>query len=158
MAGVSIVEIFRKIAVSVFILIIAYNFPNPAEADSTSFGAAVLVNPNFPAPSEWQNQGGSSLLIKSIDSDGRMTGSYINRHAGYPQCQNTEFPLTGWVYETSISFTTKWLNSTAKCVSITSWTGTFVNGKILSKWYLVINGMPDIDKFYSGTGEFELVP
>lgn len=57
------------------------------------------------AMSAWTNQSGSTLYINSIASNGQLTGTYINRAAGYG-CQNTPYPVTGWIYGSAITFTT----------------------------------------------------
>jgi len=105
------------------------------------------------AGSAWTNQSGSTLYIRSISPNGLLTGAYINRAAGY-QCQNTPYPVTGWVYGTAITFTTKWKNSTESCNSITAWTGFLYQGQIKTLWQLVINGSSSTRQIIQGSDTF----
>ncbi len=91
------------------------------------------------ALSAWTNQSGSTLYIDAIDSNGLLKGTYINRASGYG-CQNISYPVTGWVYGTTITFNTLWESTTESCSSITAWTGFLYQGQINTLWQLVING------------------
>ncbi len=109
------------------------------------------------AQSAWTNQSGSTLYIDSIDGDGLLTGSYINRAKGYA-CQNISYPVTGWVYQSpqglSITFTTIWQSSTESCNSITAWTGFFSAGQIQTLWQLVSNGSSSTSQILQGSDTF----
>lgn len=80
------------VAVSILISFTAY-------ADENESGSVL-------ASSSWTNQNGSTLIINSIYSNGMLTGQYINREAGW-NCQNTPYPVTGWVYGSAITFATR---------------------------------------------------
>jgi hypothetical protein len=51
-----------------------------------------------------------------------VSGSYINRNEGF-NCQNTPYPLTGWVLGNFISFSVAWDNVYENCNSVTAWSG-----------------------------------
>ncbi|MGR6036117.1 MAG: avidin/streptavidin family protein [Candidatus Nitrosoglobus sp.] len=106
--------------------------------------------------STWTNQSGSTLHIKSIDSKGQITGYYINRAKDYG-CQDTPYPVTGWVYETAITFTVKWKNATESCNSITSWTGFYYQGVITTLWQLVPDGAKSTGEIKQGGDIFKRV-
>jgi len=106
------------------------------------------------ALSAWTNQQGSTLYIDAIDSNGRITGTYINRAAGF-NCLNIPYPVTGWVYGTAIMFSTLWQSTTQSCNSITTWTGFFYQGQISTVWQLVINGSTSISQIINGKDTFQ---
>nr|7OUQ_A Chain A, wilavidin [Gammaproteobacteria bacterium]7OUQ_B Chain B, wilavidin [Gammaproteobacteria bacterium]7OUR_A Chain A, wilavidin [Gammaproteobacteria bacterium]7OUR_B Chain B, wilavidin [Gammaproteobacteria bacterium]7OUR_C Chain C, wilavidin [Gammaproteobacteria bacterium]7OUR_D Chain D, wilavidin [Gammaproteobacteria bacterium]7OUR_E Chain E, wilavidin [Gammaproteobacteria bacterium]7OUR_F Chain F, wilavidin [Gammaproteobacteria bacterium] len=106
------------------------------------------------ALSAWTNQSGSTLYIQSVDPSGSLSGYYINRAAGYG-CQNTPYPVTGWVYGTAITFTVLWENATESCNSITAWTGFYYQGQITTLWQLVINGSTSTGQIISGEDIFK---
>lgn len=106
--------------------------------------------------SAWTNQSGSTLHIDSISPAGQITGHYINRAPGYG-CQNTPYPVTGWVYGTAITFTVKWENATEACNSITSWTGFYYEGVITTLWQLVVNESKDKRQIIHGEDVFKPV-
>lgn len=103
--------------------------------------------------SAWTNQSGSTLYIDSVGSNGQITGHYINRAQGFG-CQNTAYPVTGWVYGTAISFTVNWINAAESCNSITAWTGFYYQGKITTLWQLVINGSTSTSQIIQGQDIF----
>jgi hypothetical protein len=105
------------------------------------------------ASSVWTNQSGSSLYIESVDPSGMIGGYYINREQGYA-CQNTPYPVTGWVYGTAITFTVIWDNATESCNSITSWTGFYYQGVITTLWQLVVNGSTSDSQIIQGQDTF----
>lgn len=105
------------------------------------------------ALSAWTNQSGSTLFIDSISANGQLTGTYVNRAPGY-QCQNSPYPVTGWVYGTAITFTTIWKNSSESCNSITAWTGFYYQGQIKTLWQLVINGSTNTNQIIQGEDTF----
>lgn len=105
------------------------------------------------ALSAWTNQSGSTLFIDSISASGQLTGTYVNRASGY-QCQNSPYPVTGWIYGSAITFTTDWRNSTESCNSITAWTGFYYQGTIQTLWQLVINGSSNTNQIIKGEDIF----
>jgi hypothetical protein len=105
------------------------------------------------AGSIWTNQSGSTLCIQGVDPNGMLSGYYINREQGYG-CQNTQYPLTGWIFGTAITFTVIWDNSTESCNSITSWTGFYYNGVITTLWQLVVNGSTSVNQIAQGKDIF----
>ena len=106
------------------------------------------------ALSAWTNQSGSTLYINTIDSSGLLTGTFINRAAGYG-CQNISYPVTGWVYGTAITFTTIWKSTTESCNSITAWTGFYYQGKITTVWQLTINNSTSMSQIIQGKDVFK---
>lgn len=121
------------------------------------FSVSAIAHAASPAKlqalSAWTNESGSTLYIDTVESNGLLTGTYINRAAGY-QCQNISYPVTGWVYGTAIIFTTIWESTTESCNSITSWTGFYYQGKIQTLWQLVINGSSSTSQILQGTDTF----
>lgn len=109
------------------------------------------------ALSAWTNQSGSTLYIDSIGSNGLLTGTYINRAAGYG-CKNISYPVVGWVYGTAITFNTLWRSTTESCNSITAWTGFYYNGKIDTLWQLTINGSSSTSQIIQGSDVFSRSP
>ncbi len=105
------------------------------------------------ALSAWTNQSGSTLYIDSIDGNGLLTGTYINRASGY-YCQNISYPVSGWVYGTAITFTTIWQSTTESCNSITAWTGFLYQGQIQTLWQLVLNGSSSTGQILQGSDIF----
>lgn len=105
------------------------------------------------APSAWTNQRGSMLYIQSIDPSGEMIGYYVNRAPDYG-CQNTRYPVIGWVYGTAITFTVKWANPTESCNSITAWTGFYYQGVITTLWQLVETGSTNKGQIKQGEDTF----
>lgn len=120
------------------------------------FNISVMAQ-ELTALSAWVNQDGSTLYINSINSQGQLSGSYINKAAGYA-CKNSPYPVNGWVFGTAISFSTKWQNSVESCNSITSWSGFYTNvggqGKISTLWQLVINGSTSPSQIIKGQDVF----
>nr|WP_192923550.1 avidin/streptavidin family protein [Sinorhizobium medicae] len=88
------------------------------------------------AGSTWVNDGGSELTIVSISNEGELTGTYVNKVAGF-DCQNETMAMKGWLDGNLLSFTVRWKNANKDCASITSWTGYFAAGKIFTDWDLV---------------------
>ena len=105
------------------------------------------------AISAWKNQRGSTLYIDNIDSKGQLSGTYINRASGYG-CQNIPYPVTGWVYGTAITFTTKWQSAVESCNSITAWTGFLYQGQIQALWQLVNDGSSNTSQILTGSDTF----
>ena len=103
--------------------------------------------------SVWKNQDGSLLYIENIDSEGQITGIYINWASGY-NCQGTPYPVTGWVYGTAITFTVKWENTEENCQSLTAWTGFYADNQITTFWELVEEGTTSTDQILQGEDVF----
>lgn len=103
--------------------------------------------------SGWTNQSGSTLYIDNVASNGLLTGTYINRAPGF-NCQNIAYPVTGWLYDDAITFTTIWQSSTESCSAITAWTGFFYQGQIQTLWQLVIGGSSNTNQIVRGTDTF----
>ncbi len=110
-----------------------------------------------PGRSSWTNQRGSTLYIENITAEGFITGSYINRAAGY-HCQNSPYPVIGWVLQgtNTITFAVKWDNATENCASQTAWTGFFGANcqKLSTSWELVKNGTTDPAQILKGEDQF----
>ena len=125
---------------------------------SLSFSAGSYANSvsSIPAPSIWENQGGSTLTIDFISNTGLITGTYINRESDYA-CRNIPYPVTGWAYGTAISFATIWQSTLASCNSITAWTGFLYKGQISSLWSLTINGTSSASQIIRGNDTFERI-
>ncbi|WP_420431869.1 avidin/streptavidin family protein [Hyphobacterium sp.] len=98
-------------------------------------------------PSVWENQSGSMLYLDTIDSEGRMTGRYINGAPGY-RCQGIEYPVSAQLFDPLISFRVIWIAEAETCHTITSWTGVIDGDVIETEWSLVRWAPPD-----SATGE-----
>lgn len=113
-----------------------------------------------PGESTWKNQRGSTLHIEDIDTEGKITGYYINKAKGYA-CQGTPYPVTGWVLEgtNTITFAVKWENTVENCSSITAWTGFFNKDcdRLTALWQLVINGATDPSQIIKGMDTFTRV-
>lgn len=120
---------------------------------SLSANADEDISVSIQALSAWTNQSGSTLYIDSVSSTGLLTGTYINRAAGYG-CKNISYPVTGWVYGTAISFNTIWQSTTESCNSITAWTGFYYQGKIKTLWQLTINGSKSTSQIIQGSDVF----
>jgi avidin family protein len=110
--------------------------------------------------SAWQNSRNSSLFLEDISSEGLISGYYINRAAGFG-CQNTAYPVTGWILENTntITFTVKWENTAENCQSITAWTGFFSPDcrTITTLWQLVVNGTTSTGQISQGQDTFTRV-
>jgi Avidin family len=137
----------KKIIATVIIVIFVFiGLVSPGYADSN----------NQLQTFAWTNQSGSTLYIDQI-INGQLTGRYINRAPGY-KCQNIPYPVTGWIYETAITFTTKWISATESCNSITAWTGFFYNNKIETLWQLVMNDSSSTGQILTGSDTFSPSP
>jgi len=122
--------------------------------------SSAAIAQTCPGESTWVNELGSTLYIEDIDSEGKITGIYINRAEGYG-CRNTPYPVTGWVLENTntISFSVKWENTTENCYSITAWTGFFSSdcGTLTTLWQMVINGTTKTSQIWQGEDTFTTV-
>ena len=115
--------------------------------------AAVAPAQELTAGSVWVNQRGSLLDIQQIRPDSSFTGTYINKAAGY-RCQNTPYPVIGWVIGSAITFSVRWSNSHENCNSVTAWSGFLFGGQIQTKWNLAISGSSDPSQIVSGADVF----
>lgn len=84
----------------------------------------------------WVNEGGSELTINTVNVDGSLNGTYINRVAGF-NCQNEPMSVNGWVEGGLLSFSVRWKNANKDCKSITTWTGYLASGKLFAEWDLI---------------------
>lgn len=118
--------------------------------------ARAQQQPRSQAVGPWTNQSGSILYIEAVSANGMITGQYVNRAPGF-SCQNTAYPVTGWLSGTSITFSVTWTNSTQSCNSVTGWTGSFdANFTTLStSWVISRNGSTELT---TGQSVFTRVP
>ncbi|MGJ3265602.1 MAG: avidin/streptavidin family protein [Salinarimonas sp.] len=98
--------------------------------------ASPTVGQELAAGGTWANTRGSTLTIDSVQPDGAIAGTYVNRAPGFA-CQGTPFPAAGWVNGDKISFSVDWRNQAEDCNSITSWVGYLSAGRIVTNWDLV---------------------
>ena len=119
--------------------------------------APILHAQQCPGKSAWTNQRGSTLYIESITTQGLIAGNYINRAAGF-HCQNSPYPVTGWVLQgtNTITFSVKWENAAENCQSQTAWIGFLSPDckKLNTSWELVRNGTTDPSQILKGADEF----
>lgn len=122
----------------------------------TAMPARAQQQPSSPAVGAWTNQSGSTLHIEAISPTGMVTGHYINRAAGFA-CQNTVYPVTGWLNGTAITFSVTWTNATQSCNSVTGWTGSFDSGftTLSTNWVISRNGSAELT---TGQSVFTRVP
>lgn len=141
-----------KTAVSLF-AILATLGSQAAFADDSS----TIARESLKGHTIWVNARGSQMSI-SVSSSGRVSGSYINRDGNY-SCQNTPYPISGWVDGTAISFSVQWDNRFENCNSVSGWTGFFdaASGEIETKWNLSVSGSTDPSQILAGTDTFSLV-
>lgn len=121
-----------------------------------SLGACADTTNSIPVPSSWVNQDGSTLSISSVDSAGQLSGTYVNKAAGY-NCQNIVYPVTGWIYGTAITFDAKWESTIESCNSITSWAGFLYQSQISTFWNLTQNGSSSTSQILQGKDNFTQV-
>jgi len=120
-----------------------------------STALAQSSQPGMTGPSAWMNERGSTLYIESVSPSGQLTGFYVNRAQGF-NCQNTPYPVTGWVLGTAITFAVLWQNSAESCNSLTAWTGFYntSTNAIVTLWQLVVNGTTSKDQILQGQDTF----
>lgn len=137
-------------ALSLLMVAISY----PALADGS---AKPMAPKSLSGHTVWTNSRGSEMYI-SVSSSGHVSGDYINRDGNY-SCQNTPYPISGWVEGTSISFSVRWDNQFENCNSVTGWTGFYdaSTGNIETKWNLSVSGSTDLSQVISGTDTFSTV-
>ncbi|BBD41354.1 hypothetical protein Amn_pc00690 (plasmid) [Aminobacter sp. Y103A] len=95
------------------------------------------------ASSAWTNDKGSTMVI-SLDSNGGVTGQYVNRAKG-TGCQNSPYPIAGRVTGNFIAFSVGWNNGLENCHSATGWTGYAAKSssgalQIVTEWNLAYQG------------------
>jgi hypothetical protein len=100
-----------------------------------ALGGAAAAAP-IEAGTIWRNDRGSTLVIRSIDADGRLAGDYVNAAPGFP-CQGTPFPVIGWLAGEKIVFSVRWKNASEDCGSLTTWAGFIADGVLVTEWSLV---------------------
>ena len=107
--------------------------------------ARAQQQPPAQAIAAWTNQSGSTLHIEAVSPGGMITGHYINRAAGF-SCQNTAYPVTGWLNGTAITFSVTWTNSTQSCNSVTGWIGSFDPSftTLSTNWVIAANGSQEL--------------
>jgi len=61
----------------------------------------------------------------------------LNRAARFG-CQNTQYPVSGWVNGITIGWSVTWNNGTQNCNSVNAWAGYYnsITGQILTNWNL----------------------
>ncbi len=69
------------------------------------------------------------FIVRSIDADGKLTGTYENIGANF-LCAGQVFPVTGWVDGERISYAVR-RNNPANCSSVQAWTGYIRGGELL---------------------------
>lgn len=141
-----------KTAMSLFVILAAIG-PQPAFAADTGQSAAVE---SLKGHTVWVNTRGSQMSI-SVSASGHISGSFIN-HDGNFSCQNTPYPISGWVDGTAVSFSVRWDNQFENCNSVTGWTGFLdtAGGKIETHWNLSVSGSTDPSQILAGTDTFSL--
>jgi hypothetical protein len=107
-----------------------------------SLSGAILVSgaeaQSPPVTGTWANDHGSVLVIRSVGTDGSVSGTYTNNAPGY-KCGGVPFPLVGWLDGPRISYSVRWKNASVDCTSITSWTGYFNEGRLGVEWVLTFD-------------------
>lgn len=115
---------------------------------------------DVPADSAWTNELGSTLHVQTVDADGRISGYYINRAAGWG-CKDYPYPVTGWTMAgtNTVVFSVKWTNAYADCYSLTSWTGFLSSdgSRITTLWQLVPDGASSTRDIIQGRDTFKRV-
>jgi len=69
------------------------------------------------------------FVIESIDSDGKLTGTYENFGPNFT-CAGEVFPVTGWTDGERISYAVRRKNP-GNCSSVQGWTGYVRDGELL---------------------------
>lgn len=103
----------------------------------------------------WTDENGSSLTIETVSDAGLINGYYISKEPGWG-CQNTRYPVIGWVYNTVLTFSTRWSSTAADCQSVTTWTGLADGGRLLTSWQHLTNGNTSLSQVVTGTDTFTL--
>lgn len=91
---------------------------------------------NLNALTIWQNQRGSTFSLDTYNPQtGAITGTYINRAAGF-SCIGTPYPVVGWILGSAMTWSVIWNNNYQNCNSVTGWSGFYANDTITTKWVL----------------------
>jgi Avidin family len=77
------------------------------------------------------------FVIQSIDSDGKLTGTYENFGTNF-SCAGQVFPVTGWVDGDRISYAARRKNP-GNCTSVQAWTGYVRGGELLVEFAAVFS-------------------
>lgn len=88
---------------------------------------------SFTPQTAWANDHGSTLTIREIGADGRLSGTYSFNIPGYA-CRNIDFPLTGWVDGDRIAYTMRAKTASADCGFVVSWTAVIREGRLEAEW------------------------
>lgn len=102
---------------------------------------------------KWVNQRNSEMTITSVDAQGLVTGTYINKASGFG-CQNTSYPLTGWTDGVRMAISVRWKNATDDCNSITSWIGSLEGDVLKLQWKIVYIDEQGKPAFKDGADDF----
>ena len=120
---------------------------------------AIAEGDLFGASSAWTNESGSTMTLE-FGPGNAVSGTYINRNEGF-NCQNTPYPLTGWVVGNFISFSVAWDNVYENCNSVTAWSGfAEADGgsvQIVTLWTLAFQG-PSGPEIENGKDAFRPLP
>jgi hypothetical protein len=76
----------------------------------------------------WANDH-ARFTIQSIDSEGKLTGTYENIGPNF-SCAGQVFPVTGWVDGEKISYSVRRKNP-GNCTPVEAWTGFVREGELL---------------------------
>jgi len=121
-------------------------------ATCAAFGQSSQIQPN----STWMNQRQSVLTIAKINSNGTFNGTYVNNDANY-KCVGKPYAVTGLIDGNEIVFQVHcvrpgWPN----CNAISSWTGYWESGKIVTQWELLYESSPGKYATAQGSDTFTL--
>jgi hypothetical protein len=125
-------------------MLISEVFKNPGMKAMTRFvfalvgllGSGAAFGQSLPVGSTWVNDGGSEFTVDAVGPDGKITGTYVNKAAGF-QCQEEPMAVIGWLDGDLVSFAVRWKNANKDCGSITSWTGYVAAGRLFTDWDLI---------------------
>ncbi len=96
----------------------------------------------------WVNELGSKMTT-AWGADGLITGTYVTAvGCGAGKVR----PLSGWWNNAAMTFTVNW----QECNSLTSWTGNYNAGTIVTLWQLSVSGPPRWDSIIAGADTFTL--
>ena len=116
------------------------------------FSSAAKANDIAPG-SIWTNQLNSVLAIKTVGSDGSVTGTFTTHDQDPNACgSGVPHPMTGWYNKGAFTFTVNF----EKCASATAWAGQ-VDPKarnFVALWHLVLSGRPSFRGTWAGADTF----
>jgi len=99
----------------------------------------------------WVNEGGSELTINTVNVDGSLNGTYINRVAGF----NFRKSLSvNDGCKAPLSFSVRWKNANKDCKSITTWTGYLASGKLFAEWDLIYTAASTVSDYLRNANVF----